>query len=233
LKKESDVNKYLTTAIIAETIFFMVVVTGLYARILFPDLKVDGLPVRVDSIIPAYVIKEFPVYVGILVLLGLISAGISTLEGLIQSLSTTITADIIKPLFGKSLFKGEHADKKEIATNKMVIVALAIVSVLIAYDQLINPNLSVAILAQNGVYAYFAAAFIPVFFGSFLKDAPKYAAFSASVVAIIIHFTVYYGNITSYMQGPVKNPAIPATFAIIGSIITGFIVYFATKKKNN
>ncbi len=232
LKTDRDVNKYLLAGVIAELIFFFVVFAGLYARLTFPDLKVDGVPLKMDGIMSAYVVKEFPVYVGLIVVMGLISAGISTLEGLIQSVSATITADIIKPIFGKYL--PQDATRRnlfEISINKLVIVIIAVISFFISYDQLINPNLSVGIFAQNGVYAYFAAAFVPVLFGSFLKDAPKIVPVLASVTAILVHFVIYYVGITWYMKAPIKNPAIPAAIAIVCSVIMGLISYFLFRRQ--
>ena len=95
LKSDKDVNKYLTTGILAEIIFFSVVIVGLYARLSFPDLMNNGVAMKMDGIIPAYVVKEFPIWLGLVVVFGLISSGLATFEGLIQSLSTTITTDII------------------------------------------------------------------------------------------------------------------------------------------
>lgn len=226
LKTDRDVNKYLVTGVIAEMIFFFVVFAGLYARLAFPDLTVNNVPLKMDGIMSAYVVKEFPVYVGLIVVMGLISAGISTLEGLIQAVSTTITSDIIKPLFGKYLpQETERQNAAMIGINKVVIIMLAVVSFFISYDQLINPNLSVGIFAQNGVYAYFAAAFVPVLLGSFLKDVPKIAPILSSVTAIVVHFVIYYGGITAYMKAPVRNPAIPAAIAILCSVAVGLISY--------
>jgi sodium/pantothenate symporter len=234
LKTDADVKKYLTAGVIAELIFFFVVVAGLYARLTFPDLTVNNVPLKMDGIMSAYVVREFPVYIGLIVVMGLISAGISTLEGLIQSLSSTVTSDIIKPLFGKLLPEDESKrNAVEIAINKVVIVMLGIVSGFIAYDQLVAPNLSVGIFAQNGVYAYFAAAFVPVLFGTFLKDVPKQATFLASITAIIVHFSVYYGGITHYMQAPVRNPAIAATLAIIASLVVGEFAYVIFRNRSN
>jgi len=107
LKKEKDVNKFLITTVIVQFLFYSVVIAGLYARLQFPDFMQNGKVLNIDSIIPAYVISVYSggilsLLVGLFVILGLLSAGFSTIEGLIQSLSTTITTDIIKPLFGKS-----------------------------------------------------------------------------------------------------------------------------------
>ncbi|MEQ9229520.1 MAG: sodium:solute symporter [Cyclobacteriaceae bacterium] len=222
LKNDKQVNTYLTVGVIVEMLFFFVVFTGLYARIEFPDLTVGGTALNLDGVLSAYVVEEFTIGVGIIVLLGLISAGLSTLEGLIQSLSSSITQDVMRPLFGEPKMN-------PIMLNKLVITALAIVSFGFSYQQLLHPNLSVGIFAQNGVYAYFSAAFVPVLFGTFLKNVPYWIPFSSSIAAIVIHFGTYYGRISSYMQEPVRNPAIAATYAILGSVIIGVVLYVFSK----
>ncbi|MEO1052228.1 MAG: sodium:solute symporter [Bacteroidota bacterium] len=231
LKNEKAVNTYLTVGILVEAVFFFVVFTGLYARITFPDLTLGGEAIKLDSIMSTYVVREFPVYLALLVILGLISAGVSTLEGLIQSVSTTISEDIIKPLFGHKLYASGNTDKKQILVNKLVIGLLAVISILLSYNQILYPNLSVGIFAQNGVYAYFAAAFIPVIFGMFLKNVPPVAVIGASVLALVTHFAIYYGGITHYMQGTVRNPGIAAALAILISAFAGTVIYLFQREK--
>jgi sodium/pantothenate symporter len=238
LKKESDVNRFLVTSVIVEALFFSVVIAGLYARIEFPDLAVNGVPMNTDNIIPSYVIQIFSigwvaVLVGLFVILGLISAGMSTLEGLIQSLSTSITNDIISPIFGKRI-KNEN---NYIKINRIAIVALALVSFLMSRQQLLHPKLSVAILAQNGVYAYFSIIFVPIVLGIFGKNVGLKAPLWASITAFVTHFTIYYGfpylvksgvamgYFTKYFVGTVHNPAIASSSAIILSAIVGLAIY--------
>lgn len=229
LKEERDVNRYLATGIIVEMLFFSVVLAGLFARLRFPDLTSEGEAISMDGIIPAYVVTAFPVAVGLVVILGLISAGLSTLEGLIQSLSSTITSDIIEPLFGHLMGGEAQKGRFLMGTNKMVIILLAIVAIALSYQQLISPSLSVGIFAQNGVYAYFSAAFVPVLMGIFLKEVPRAAPISASITAIVVHFGLYYGRIGWYMQAEVRNPAVAVTFAILASLTVGAAVYLALK----
>lgn len=244
LKEEKDVNRFLVVAVIVQVIFFLVVLTGFYARISFPDLMVGGVPLGNDGIIPAYVIAAFAgsnlaVVIGLIVVMGLISAGLSTLEGLIQSVSTTITSDIIQPIFKNKI----TSEKTYVNINKISILVLAVVAFFMSREQLINPKLSVAILAQNGVYAYFSAAFIPVIFGIFLRNVKTSAPFWATITAIIVHFSVYYffpwlvnsfdwnfGIFTKYLQGVVRNPAIAASTAIIFSTIVGMFIHLTARK---
>lgn len=233
LKSDKDVHRYLTTGVIVQTLFFLVVFAGLYARLSFPDLQINGTVLKVDGVIPAYVISEFPVYVGIIVILGLMSAGISTLEGLIQSLATTITSDIIKPLFIKSKDESGTAVRM-LFINKMVIIGLGIAAVFLSYEQLINPNVSVAIFAQNGVYAYFSAAFLPILLGMFVKNINRAVPIAASVTALIVHFSMFYLNLpVPFTLATGQNPGVSAAAAILVSALVAGIVYILTGKKSD
>ncbi|MEP0861467.1 MAG: sodium:solute symporter [Ignavibacterium sp.] len=235
LKSDSDVNKYLITASIVQMIFFLVVFTGLYARIEFPDLMVNGSALKLDGVIPAYVVRKFPVFVGLIVVMGLISAGISTLEGLIQSISTTITTDIIKPLFGKYLSTDENKSKSSlILINKIVIAVIGLISIYLSYDQLVNPKLSVGIFAQNGVYAYFSAAFVPILFGMFFKNVSRLSVVSASIVAIVVHFSFFYGHIkVPFSIATGENPGVAAAMAILSSVFVGVVIHLIQRRKSN
>jgi len=230
LKDDKSVNRFLIVAVITELIFFSVVIAGLYARLAFPDLTVGGTALKMDGIIPAYVIHEFPVFIGLFVVLGLIAAGLSTLEGLIQSISTTVTSDLIKPALIK--FRGaEPEDRMMMKINYLVIVILAIVSIILSRQQLLFPKLSVAIFAQNGVYAFFAAAFFPILFGMFSKRTPPLAAMAASATAVLVHFSMYYGKIAvPYTLATGENPGVAAAVAIVLSLVVGSIIFQIKKE---
>ncbi len=237
LKSENDVNKFLVAAVVVELLFFAVVIAGLYARLTFPDLKAFGSALPNDGIIPAYVRAVYAgsplaLIAGLFIILGLIAAGMSTLEGLVQSVSTTITSDLIKPLLGKRL-----DDMNLVFINRLAIVGMAIITIFLSYRQLTAPKLSVGIFAQNGVYAYFSAAFIPVIFGIFVKDIKAWIPLVAALTAIIFHFGVYYilpagvehfgwqfGFFTKFLQGTVLNPAIASSTALVVSSIIGVIL---------
>jgi sodium/pantothenate symporter len=228
LKTDRDVNRYLAVGVVAELIFFAVVFAGLYARLTFPDLAAGGAALKMDGIIPAYVVSEFPVWLGLVVVLGLISAGLSTLEGLVQALATTITADLVTPLAGRWLppEASEARDRAVLLVGRAAIVVLAVVTIWLSRDQLLHPKLSVAIFAQNGVYAYFSAAFVPILFGMFLPRTPRVAAVTASVTALIVHFSMYYGQVPVPLTSATgENPGVAAAVAIVTAVIVGAVLY--------
>lgn len=231
LKREEDVNKYLWVGGSVQMLFFLVVIAGLYIRISFPDLTAGGDAIPMDGLVSAYVVSEFPVYIGLIVVMGLLSAGLSTLEGLIQSLSTTITGDILKPIAVRTSFADGFRDR-QVFINKMVIVLLGIVSVFLSWDQIVNPKLSVGIFAQNGVYAYFSAAFIPILFGMFYKKSTLKAVFTASLVAVVTHFSMYYGQLpVPFTQATGENPGVAAATAIVLSVITALVLSAISAEK--
>jgi len=236
LKNDKDVNKFLTVAIIVQALFFMVVATGLYARLFFPDLTIHGNKIPLDGVMSSFVVSRFPVYIAIILILGMLSAGMATLEGLIQSLSTTFTSDIIKPLTGGRIIKEKGSSTgliSELLLNRFVIGIMAVIAFFISYQQLLNPDLSVGIFAQNGVYAYFSAAFVPMVFGIFIKNVPRVAVMAASVTAVIVHFSIYYGRLTPYMAEGTRNPGIASAIAILSSLLVATLIYFIKRKKIN
>jgi sodium/pantothenate symporter len=177
-----------------------------------------------DGLVSAYVVSEFPVFIGLIVVMGLLSAGLSTLEGLIQSLSSTITGDILKPIAVRFAWL-ERFESGQIVINRVVIVLLALLSLWLSWDQIVDPKLSVGIFAQNGVYAYFSAAFIPILFGMFYPKADLRSVFAASVVAVVVHFSMYYGQIAvPFSRATGENPGVAAAVAIILSVITAFLL---------
>ena len=223
LKRDSAVNRYLFVGIAVQIIFFSVVFTGLYARLTFPDLTRNGQPIKLDAVMSVYAATKFSAVTGLLLMLGLLSSGLSTLEGLIQSLSITITTDLLKPMLGGKL------PMPDIMMNRLIIAGLAVVSFFVSYDQLLHPDLSVGIFAQNAVYAYFAAMFIPVLFGTFLKNVSAVVPLAAALTGLSVHFSVYYGRLTPYLAEGTRNPGIAATLAILSALLVGSVLQISLK----
>ncbi|MDX1645161.1 MAG: sodium:solute symporter, partial [Thermoanaerobaculia bacterium] len=235
LKEERDVNRYLVAGITVQVLFFLVVATGLWARLRFPDLTLGGETIVPDAVISTYLVTEFPWFVGVIVFLGLFAAGMSTLEGLIQSLSIIITKDLVQNVHA-AVTGGELSDRFLFVFNRGVIVVLAVLSFGLAWWQLVAPNLSVIIFAQLGVYAYFAAAFVPVLFGTFLDDVRLAPVAAASVVALAVHYGLYYtGHLyfPYYIGVSVKNPGISTALGIVAATIVGGAIYLVGRKSSS
>lgn len=150
-----------------------------------------------------------------------------------QSLSIIITNDLVKNLHDWNTGR-ELQEHTVFVLNRVVIVGLAALSFGLAWWQLVAPNLSVIIFAQLGVYAYFAAAFVPVLFGTFLHDTPRIAVVAASVTALVVHFGLYYTGqhyFPYYVGQTVKNPGISTALGVVAATGVGWILYLLHGKR--
>jgi SSS family solute:Na+ symporter/sodium/pantothenate symporter len=209
LRSERDVNTYLVTAMVAGTVFTTVLVVGLYARI---SLGGDLSP---DRVVATYIASNFAPGLRAFIMLGVLAAGFSTLEGVILALSTIFGNDFYGTIARARGMAGEQLQRQLLRVGRIFLVALAPITLVLAYRQITAPSLSVAIFAQNGVYGLFAATFAPVLFGIFSKRATAPLAFAAATTALVVHFGMYYGGITHYHN----NPAVPATCALVISTL--------------
>lgn len=208
LKSEAQVNRYLATSVLVATLFFAVLATGLFAR-----LAMSGEVLPPDVVIPTYMVEHFSPFVRAVVMLGVLSAGFSTLEGILLALSSIFANDFLKHV----LPAGRDAEAWKTRSLKYArgfLIVLAPVTVWLSLRQIRSPSLSVAIFAQNGVYGLFAATFVPILAGIFLRRVHKGWVFAASLTALAVHFGMYYLELTRYHN----NPAVPATFAILASL---------------
>jgi SSS family solute:Na+ symporter/sodium/pantothenate symporter len=209
LRSEKDVNTYLVTAMIAGTVFTSVLVVGLFAR-----LSLGG-EIPPDRVVATYIAGSFAPGLRAFIMLGVLAAGFSTLEGVILALSTIFGNDFYGTIARMRGAAEEQLSRHLLRVGRLFLVVLAPVTLLLSWRQLVAPSLSVAIFAQNGIYGLFAATFAPVLFGIFSKRATAPLALAAAVTALVVHFGMYYGGITHYHN----NPAVPATAAIVTSTL--------------
>lgn len=211
LNSERDVNKYLLTGFVVMTLFFSVLSVGLFAHLALP-----GAGLQPDQVVPAYIVEVFSPVTRAVVMIGLVAAGFSTMEGLLVALSTIFSNDLYRPLAKRrGDLSADEIDRRGLRYSKWFLVSLTPVVALISYGQIVSPTFSVAILGQNGVYALFSATFAPILFGIFSERMPAGGVLAAGTAALVVHFGMYYGEVTMYAN----NPAVPATFAICASTL--------------
>jgi sodium/pantothenate symporter len=214
LRTEADVNRYLATAMAVATLFFAVLVTGLFAR-----LALDGAVLAPDVVMATYMVERFTSFTRAVVVLGLLAAGFSTMEAILVALSSIFANDFLRNLLPSARGDADAWRPRGLRYARLFLVVLAPVTVWLSLDQIRDPSLSVAIFAQNGVYGLFAATFAPVLLGIFTEGVDRRWVFAASATALLVHFGMYYGQVTTYHN----NPAVPATFALAASFTVGLI----------
>ena len=165
-----------------------------------------------------YLVERFGPVVRGLITIGLLAAGYSTLEGLLVAVAAIVGNDLYRSWALRRGVAPDVAERRALRLGKLTLVALAPVLFVLGYDQL-TPALSVAILAQNGVYGLFAATFAPVLMGVLGVSLRPRVVVAAALTALLVHFGIYYGQIGPYWN----NPAVPATWAVLLSTMVALL----------
>lgn len=219
LRDSSQIKQYLAVAMLAGTVFVGVMVVGLYARVALAD------PVMIDKAVTSYIAQTFPDYLQTLVSIGLLCAGISTLEGLLLALSAIFSSDIYMTLKApKSEEERNMLLGKALRFGRVSLVIVGIGCVALSIWQLVDPTGgSVAIFAQYGVYLLFTATFLPIACGLFF---PKVG--TGLVSAGVFASTFFYFLPVVLLKMQVEMPHLymannPAFLAFCG-IVSGWVV---------
>ncbi len=196
LRGEKDINKFIATTVIVGFCFSLMLVIGFYAR--FAGLEIQAQ----DTVVREYLFFEFGQseagqYVLTFIFLTLLAGGMSTLDGILVSLSAMVINDIVTPLAGKM--------KNSLMWSRILLVVVGLISLWIAW----NPPALVGLFAQKGIYGLAAASAAPILFGVLLKaELSKFVVTTAAFLGLAIHL------ILNQFAGMV-NPAVSATIAIL------------------
>lgn len=231
LKEDSQVRQYLTVAILGGLVFVCVMVVGLYARVLFQPVNEVGslfsmmsqAPVlKFDGIVPTYIFMNFSATVRVLIGIGILCAGLSTLEGILLALSAIISSDLFLTLTkpasdNPSKEEQEARGKKALMFARGMMIAVALLTIGLSMWQLAHPTAgSVAIFTQYGLYLLFTVSFFPLASGMFFPNVQRATITASVAVGFVVYFAVFFLKFTSMYN----NPAFLATC----SIISGWIV---------
>jgi SSS family solute:Na+ symporter/sodium/pantothenate symporter len=208
LRGEADVRRFLATSIGLGCVFSLCLFVGFYARLRGIELPVE----QQDRVVTTYVAQAFGdslpgQLVSATVLVALLAAGMSTLDGILVALSAMVTNDLWLQLARPG------ATDRSLLVSRIVLVGVGLVAFVLALD----PPTFVGLFAQKGVYGLAAASFVPIVFGVLVRG-----AISARVIglAAATGLGVHLG--LDLVCG-VPNPAVSACYAILASVMIALL----------
>jgi len=205
LRTERDVNVYLGTAIVAVLLFKGVLLVGLIAR-----LDLTGELLKPDQVMATYIVETFSPLIRAFVGLGVLAAGFSTLEGILLSLSTVFTNDVVATVMRRRGLAPSDWEARALVWTRGFIVLLVPVTVWLSYRQIVDPSLSVIIFAFNGIFGLLVASFVPILFGIYCEGQPVRWIAVSSVSGVVSYYTIVFGKLGRYWD----NPMVPGTYAL-------------------
>ncbi len=235
VKSDRAVRQYLIVAIIALVIFFALPLAGFYARLgLSPEQLVDAATgaFRQDLVMTVYLENAFPGWTFTFISIVLLAAGMSTLDGILVSLSTISANDLILNLmdrFGKQRISEERRLALAYKYSHIVLVGIAATAFLIC----INPPKLLGIFGQLGVYGMVVASVPPILCGILFRDVSLKLVWTSSAVGIILHFLLYFfgARLLPNSNLAFANPGVTSTIAIIVSLMPTLALAWLKSRK--
>ena len=226
LNDPKQIRTFLLIAIPVGSILGFTVLGGLHARALFgPEF---GDVIRPDQAIPVLFTQLFPPFVAGLLGVGVLSAIMSTSDGLFISIAVIFSNDLYKKTFAPVIHKNKSREQVEqIALNisRVAIVLVGVVACWLAW----NPPQFLAVLLWMGVGGILAGATGPLLIGSLWKGATKTGAIASFLVGVIsFGLGIVYCFVLK--EVPFKNPFAVAGTCIIIAAVTMIVVSLFTKK---
>ncbi len=199
LRSDKDIKKFIATTVVVGFFFSLILAVGFYAR--FAGLEISSQ----DTVVRDYLLFEFGrseigKYILTFIFLTLLAAGMSTLDGILVSLSAMVINDIVTPMFGRL--------DSALMWSRILLVAVGLIALFLAW----NPPALIGLFAQKGVYGLAAASAAPILFGVLFKNTlPAFWVGTAAMLGLLIHLGLN-------LVGGVANPAVSATMAIFVSV---------------
>jgi SSS family solute:Na+ symporter/sodium/pantothenate symporter len=250
VKTDREVMRYLLVSTAVSIAFTALLLVGLFARAadIPPSAFLDpatGLA-KADNVVSIYINAMFGDVSRAFIAVALLSAGMSTLDGILVALSTITANDLFLNATERNILaKYSPQQRSKIAhrAGQVILVLLGATTLIISLKR--PPLLS--LFGQFGVFALVTASAVPILFGVFSKRLGAAGAMASSVVGLAVYGALFQWS-TSAAQAKVDlrefvntemsslawlfdmsmpqlgfyNPAVLATYGIVASFLVAF-----------
>ncbi len=219
VRDDKAVKQYLLVFIVIFALFQMLGMVGFFAHLnVSPEALVDSATgaFRQDLVMTVYLKTMFPDWVFTLISVVLLAAAMSTLDGLLVSLSTITANDLVLNVFERR----EHLSEEQhmafaLKASHVMLVVIAVAAFLIN----LQPPKLLGIFGQTGVYGLTAAAAPPLLLGVLFRKVPVALVWIGSAAALVLHFLLFFQGDALFPNSTLTfgNPGVTSAIA---SLIT-------------
>ncbi len=206
LKEPKQIRTFLLIAIPMGSILGFTVLGGLHARALV------GPEIRPDAAIPVLFAELFPPFLAGMLGVGVLSAIMSTSDGLFIAIAVIFSNDLYKRTLAPMIHKHkspEQIDHIALNISRVAIVGVGIAAIWLAW----NPPKFLAVLLWIGIGGIVSGAAGPLLIGSLWRRASRVGAIASFLTGVILYAVLYV--IVGW-----KNPfGVAGTCVIAGSVV--------------
>jgi SSS family transporter len=231
LKNDKDQNKFFVISFVLSMILPAVSFGGILARSIFGDLLFqDGF--SQNDAIPLLFAYVFPPWAAALVIAGILSAVMSTADGLIVSTSQIFANDLYRLSFATRFMKSHSAaqiDKVSLIISRMATILIVFFAGVIAWK---DQDKNIAILMWNGIGGLTAANAGPLFLGMLWSRSTKAGALSGFIAGGCSFVILKMGLLSeswfrddTFVKWLVSQGENPFACSTIGALISVLVLF--------
>ena len=226
VKTDRAVRQYLGVFTVVIALFLLLGTVGFFAHLVVPpEALVDATTgaFRQDLVMTVYLQHAFPDWVFTVISVVLLAAAMSTLDGLLVALSTITANDLLLNLverYGRHR-SPEAQQRFAYRASHVVLILVAGLTFLICLD----PPELLGIFGQVGVYGMVMAAVPPLVAGVLFRHVPLRAVWATSVVAMAVHFGLYFFGSDLFPTSSLTfaNPGVTASLSVLVVIVPALV----------
>ncbi len=199
-------------------LFIGVLLYVLYDGVDFKSLLINGRNLtKADEIFPMFIVSKLPVGIGGLIVAGLLSASMSTLSSVFNSLASTTILDLMK---GSSLFTSD-AVKLRYSRLATLFWAFVIMAAGLLFESETNPAVDFALKIQSLIYGGLLGVFLIGIFKPSADSKTAAVSYSVSILTLVCLFILPKFEII---------PALNLTWFTFFGVVISFVCAFAFDK---
>ncbi|WP_102345165.1 sodium:solute symporter family protein [Bacillus sp. Marseille-P3661] len=209
----------LSAGVVLFVISTLMVIGGLAARAIYPTLA------SADAAIPVYVLESFPPVIAAIIIVGIISAILSSTDSLYLGVTTSIGNDIYKvlaPVLSKKPIAADLLDNNAVKVAKGSLLFVGLATLYISLDR---PE-SLSILIQFSFSAIISGIIAPVTLGYLWKKSNGPGAIAALITGTALY--VFFTN-----QNIIGNIYLAMFFASVASFVVMTVTSLLTQSATN
>ncbi len=219
VKDDRAVKQYLIVFAVVFVLFQLLGTVGFFAHFVVPEeALIDAATgqFRQDLVMTVYLKTIFPEAMFTFVSIVLLAAAMSTLDGLLVSISTITANDLVLNVIGKRRREQLSEEQQMSFALKVSHVVLVVIAVAAFLINLQPPEL-LGIFGQTGVYGLTTAAALPLLLGVLFRKLPLALVWTGSVAALVIHFGLFFNGDTLFPNSTLtfSNPGVTAALSTL------------------
>lgn len=237
VKDDRAVRQYLIVFAIVFILFQLLGTVGFFAHFIVPEealLDATTGQFRQDLVMTAYLKSLFPEAMFTFISIVLLAAAMSTLDGLLVSISTITANDLVLNVMRKR-HRAELSEAQQMAFALKVSHVVLIVIAVAAFFINLQPPRLLGIFGQVGVYGLTAAAAVPLLLGVMFKRVPTSIVWFGSVAALLIHFGLFFRGDWLFVDSRLvfSNPGVTAAIAALITIPGTIVAAVLANRRQN